>query len=64
MGFLYNDLKLNNVVFDKKGGSYELVIIDFGKSVFISGVRGFKVFLEERKKRYIRDFFYIVLEIV
>lgn len=62
MGFLYNDLKLNNVVFDKKGGSYELVIIDFGKSVFISGVRGFKVFSEE--KRYIRDFFYIVSEIV
>lgn len=63
-GFLHNDLKSNNVVLDKKGGSYEPVIIDFGKSVPISGARGPKLFLEERKKRYTRDFPHIAPEIV
>lgn len=62
MGFLHNDLKSNNVVLDKKGGSYEPVIIDFGKSVPISGARGPKVFSEE--KRYTRDFPHIAPEIV
>ena len=62
--FLRNVLKSNNVVLDKKGGSYEPVIIDFGKSVPISGARGPKLFSEERKKRYTRDFPHIAPEIV
>ena len=64
MGFLHNDLKSNNVVLDNKGGSYEPVIIDFGKSVPISGARGPKVFSEERKRHYTRDFPHIAPEIV
>ena len=63
MGFLHNDLKSNNVVLDKKGGSYEPVI-DFGKCVPIRGARGPKVFLDERKKCYTRDFPHIAPEIV
>lgn len=46
----------------KRVGSYEPVIIDFGKSVPISGARGPKVFSEE--KRYTRDFPHIAPEIV
>lgn len=39
-GFLHNDLKGNNVVLEKsKGGSYNPVIINFGKSAKISKVR-------------------------
>lgn len=64
VGFLHNDLKSNNVVLDNKGGSYEPVIIDFGKSVPISGARGPKLFSEERKRRYTRDFPHVAPEIV
>jgi len=49
VGFLHH-LKSNNIVRDNKGDSYEPVIIDFVKSVPISGVKGPKLFLEEWKR--------------
>ena len=63
-GFLHNDLKSNNVVLDNKDGIYNLVVIDFGKSVPTSGARGPKLLSAERKKQYARDFPHIAPEIV
>ena len=63
-GFLHNDLKVNNVVLENKDGVYNPVVIDFGKGVPINGARDPKVFSEEKKKQYARDFPHIAPEIV
>lgn len=50
-GFVYNDLKLNNVVLEKCEDEWlYLVIIDFGKSVLLIKVKNFFV-----KLMYVRD---------
>ena len=63
-GFLHNDLKSNNVVLDDRDGVYNPVIIDFGKSVPISGARGPKTLSAERQTQYAREFPHIAPEIV
>ena len=59
-GFLHNDLKSNNVVLDNKNGVFNPVVIDFGKSVPMSGARGPKFLSAERQKQYAKDFPHIV----
>lgn len=40
VGFLYNDIKANNIFLDIIDGVFNLVIIDFGKSFLMDGVLG------------------------
>ena len=63
-GFLHNDLKSNNIVLDNRDGVYNPVIIDFGKSVPMSGARGPKSFSAERQRKYATEFPHIAPEIV
>ena len=67
VGFLHNDLKCNNVVLDRQQANkshYIPVIIDFGKSVPISGARGPRIMSEEKQKQYKTDYPHIAPEIV
>lgn len=48
IGFVYNDIKGNNVVLDNRDGiKYNFILIDFGKSLLVIGFKGFKNFLVE-----------------
>ena len=38
-GFLHNDLKANNVVLERRDNIFNAVIIDFGKSTTIDGIK-------------------------
>lgn len=40
VGFLYNDIKANNIFLDIIDGVFNSVIIDFGKSFLMDGVLG------------------------
>ena len=48
-GFLHNDLKSYNFILDNRDGVYNLVVVDFTKSVPISGARGPKALSAERQ---------------
>ena len=63
-GFLHNDLKSDNVVIDHRNGTYNPVVIDFGKSVPLSGARGPKILSLDKQRTYSREFPHIAPEIV
>ena len=65
VGFLHNDLKANNVVLDKsERKTYNPVIIDFGKSLPMTGLQGPKNLTKERQVKYMEAFPHIAPEIV
>lgn len=64
VGFLHNDLKSNNVILDIVKQSFNPVIIDFGKSLPMSGLKGPKILSEEKQKKYRKEFPHIAPEIV
>ncbi|KAJ7363204.1 hypothetical protein OS493_011485 [Desmophyllum pertusum] len=67
VGFLHNDIKMNNVVLDKieeKDVEYNPVLIDFGKSLPMSGLRGPKTLSKVRQRKYMVEFPHIAPEIV
>ncbi|KAJ7377550.1 hypothetical protein OS493_028533, partial [Desmophyllum pertusum] len=66
VGFLHNDIKVNNVVLDNRKGSRQFnpVLIDFGKSLPLTGLRGPKALSTEKQKKYRKDFPHIAPEIV
>ena len=64
VGFLHNDIKGNNVVLDNRDGSYNPVLIDFGKSLPMTGFKGPKVLTKDKQEKYIRDYPHIAPEIV
>ena len=55
VGFLHNNLKANNIVLENNR-MYNPVVIYFGKTVPLGDARGPKVFSEECKRQYARDF--------
>lgn len=59
VGFLHNDLKPDNVVLDNKIGIYNPMVIDFGKSVPLSGAIGPKKF-RMNPKGNMRETFHIL----
>lgn len=61
---MHNDLKSNNIALDNRDGIYNPVIIDFGKSVLMSGARGPRSFSVERHRKYATEFLHIATEIV
>ena len=64
-GFAHNDIKGNNVVLDKASkGKYNPVLIDFGKSLPLTGLKGPKVLSTEQQKRYREEYPHIAPEIV
>ena len=63
-GFLHNDLKSNNVILDNRDGVYNPVVIDFGKSVPVSSVRGPKSLSADLQRQYAKEFPHILPEIV
>ena len=64
VGFLHNDIKGNNVVLDNKNGTYNPVVIDFGKSLPMTGLKGPKVLRKDQQEKYMRDYPHIAPEIV
>ncbi|KAJ7391242.1 hypothetical protein OS493_019373 [Desmophyllum pertusum] len=68
VGFLHNDIKTDNVVLDKteteEKVEYNPVLIDFGKSLPMSGLRGPKSLSKGRQKKYMVEFPHIAPEIV
>lgn len=59
VGFLHNDIKMNNVVLDKieeKDVEYNPVLIDFGKSLPMSGLRGPKTLSKDRQRKCMVEF--------
>lgn len=64
-GFLHNNIKCNNVVLDKVDTiQYNPVLIDFGKSLPLTGLKGPKIMSEQRPKKFREDFLHIAPEIV
>ncbi|XP_068715514.1 probable serine/threonine-protein kinase DDB_G0267514 [Montipora foliosa] len=64
-GFAHNDIKGNNVVLDKASkGKYNPLLIDFGKSLPLTGLKGPKVLSTEQQKRYREEYPHIAPEIV
>lgn len=63
-GFLHNDLKGNNVVLDNREGNYNPVLIDFGKSLPMNGLKGPKDLSTEQQAKYMKEFPHIAPEIV
>ena len=63
-GFLHNDVKSNNVVLDEDGGAYNPVLIDFGKSLPLTGLKGPKIMSKERQQAYAKKYPHIAPEIV
>ena len=65
VGFLHNDIKSNNVILNTMDKiSYNSVIIDFGKSLPMSGLKGPKVLSKEKQEKYRKKFPHIAPEIV
>ena len=63
-GFLHNDIKCNNVVLDENEGVYNPVLIDFGKSLPLTGLKGPKLMSKERQEAYAKKYPHIAPEIV
>ena len=63
-GFLHNDIKANNVVLDENEGLYRPALIDFGKSLPWTGLKGAKVMSKERQQAYARKYPHFAPEIV
>lgn len=64
-GFIHNDIKGNNVVLDNRDGiKYNPILIDFGKSLPVTGLKGPKNLLAEQQKRYKKEYPHIAPEIV
>lgn len=64
-GFLHNDIKSNNVILDKVNQKiFNPVLIDFGKSLPLTGLKGPKILSKEELKKYLRDYPHIAPEIV
>ena len=63
-GFLHNDIKSNNVVLDNTSRRCQPVLIDFGKSLPVSGLKGPKIMSPERQIKYSKDYPHIAPEIV
>ena len=63
-GFLQNDVKSNNVVLDEDGGTYNPVLIDFGKSLPLTGLKGPKIMSKECQQAYAKKYPHIAPEIV
>jgi len=56
-GFVHNDIKGNNVVPDNRDGiKYNPILIDFGKSLPLTGLKGPKNLSAEQQRRYKRDY--------
>lgn len=64
VGFLHNDVKSNNVVLDNASAKYQPVLIDFGKSLPVSGCRGPRTMSTETQRRYKKQYPHIAPEIV
>lgn len=64
-GFVHNDIKGNNVVLDNRDGiKYNPILIDFGKSLPVTGLKGPKNLSAEQQKRYKKEYPHIAPEIV
>ncbi|XP_031565256.1 sporulation protein kinase pit1-like [Actinia tenebrosa] len=63
-GYLHNDLKVNNVVFENSTGEYHSVIINFGKSSKISANSRRKNLSKEEQLKYTASYPHIAPEIV
>jgi len=64
-GFLHNDIKGNNVVLDNRDGSkFTPILIDFGKSLPMTGLKGPKNLSAEQQTRYKKEYPHIAPEIV
>ena len=55
-GFLHNDVKSNNIVQDEDGGAYNPVLIDFGKSLPLTGLKGPQIMSKERQEAYAKKY--------
>lgn len=64
VGFLHNNIKMNNVILDFIEGAYNPVIIDFGKSLPMTSLRGPNVMSREKQRKYFQDFPHVAHEIV
>ena len=67
VGFMHNDIKANNVVLDRVDTTLTRcnpVLIDFGKSLPLTGLQGPKVMSEKQQIKYTKDFPHIAPEIV
>ena len=67
VGFVHNDIKANNVVLDRVDATLTRcnpVLIDFGKSLPLTGLQGPKVMSEKQQIKYTKDFPHIAPEIV
>ena len=67
VGFMHNDIKANNVVLNRVDATLtrcNQVLIDFGKSLPLTGLKGPNVMSEKQQIKYTKDFPQIAPEIV
>ena len=64
-GFVHNDIKGNNVVLDNRNErKYNPILIDFGKSLPVTGLKGPKVLSAEQQTRYKKEYPHTAPELV
>lgn len=64
-GFIHNDMKGNNVALDNRNErKYSPILIHFGKSFPVTGLKGPKVHSAEQQTRYKKEYPHIAPEIV
>ena len=67
VGFMHNDIKANNVILNRVDATLtrcNQVLIDFGKSLPLTGLKGPNVMSEKQQIKYTKDFPHIAPEIV